>query len=553
MIKKEELEKIRETYGTLKNQREPYLQVWRKISEWIDPYYGEMNEDEEPTSNPLPNNKNIYDNTISYYSTVFSTGLEGYTCSSQSAFFELAPEDKNKNQDDHVISRILQERSRKMYSTLAQCGFYSQLHRFFKSFGDLGTAIMLFGVNRDGAIYYENVPIYQCCIIEDKTKNVIDTLFRSIYLTKYEAEKLYGKENLPERFIEGKDNGVKKYQFIQLICPRDRFETSSSLGTKYIELVWMSDYPDMVVSESGSDYLRFAVCPFSEGECGWGVGSPGQREYNTSRTLSSLTRDQLNASQLLSSPPIKKTEGFHVDIKPGGFITVPPGGDLAPLSLGSDLSWTQNVKQDLRALAKSDYFVDYFLMLSQYSGNINTATLAEGLQNEQVKMMTFFLDTLKNRFFEPVIDWTYNTMGKMGMFDDGYELSYKELQVDYVSPLYRLQKQAVSLAPTSSAMNLILPFVQLNPDLLAYVDFNGYIETIREGTGADVRVVRSKEEAEKIINEEREAERKQQEIENRAQEQRLANETYQAGSKKAESGSPSDKLQNQNQNKRGLF
>ena len=261
------------------------------------------------------------------------------------------------------------------------------------------------------------------------------------------------------------------------------------------------------------------------------------RQFSSSHSLNNMLRDQMNASQLLASPTIKKTEGVHAEIKPGGFINVPVGGDIAPLQLGQDLSWTNVTRQDIRQIAKADYFVDYFLMLSQYSGNVNTATLAQGLQNEQLKMMTFFLDTLKNRFFEPVIDWTWNTMGALGMFNDQYDIDFKTLQVDYVSPLYRLQRQAVTLEPTLMAMNSILPYVQIDQSLMSYIDFGGYVEAVREGTNADARVIRNKKEALAMMQQQIRMQQEAQQAQQAIAQQDADTRSYEATLKAPEEGS----------------
>lgn len=547
-VKSKELQELMQVYRKLQNSREPYLRLWRKVATWIDPWYGNMDMESDPGSNPFPTRTDIYDTTIGYYSQVFATGLQGYTCSSQSAFFELGPERIEGKDDDKKTLEVLQARARKMYKVFASSGFYAALHNFFKSFGDLGTGIMMFGINSENKIYYEYVPNYQCLTMEDKTLGIVDVLFRNLWLTKYEVKKLYGLDDkdLPKELRQSKDEPAKRYKFIQLICPRDRFELSVDKGYKNIELVWFSESTEKPVFEGGSDYLRFAVCPFGEGSdgTGWGIGSPGMRQASSSQTLHNMMRDQLNASQLLATPPMKKTEGLHAEIKPGSFINIPPGGDIAPMAVGADLSWTNATRQDIRALAKADYFVDYFLMLSQYSGNVNTATLAEGLQNEQLKMMTFFLDILKSRFFEPVIDWTYNTMGDMGMFEDGYDISYKTLQVDYISPLYRLQRQAVSLEPTTNAMNVILPYIQLNPQLINYIDFNGYVEAVREGTGADARVIRDREEAEKLMQQQQQLQAQAQQAEQERKQQEADTKSYEATLKAPEEGSDASSSKN---------
>ena len=78
----DKLEKIRKA----QLQRDlPYRKIWKEVSDWIDPTYGKMDIDSPPLAG-TPENK-IYDYTIGSYSNIFAMGLQGYCCSSQSAFF----------------------------------------------------------------------------------------------------------------------------------------------------------------------------------------------------------------------------------------------------------------------------------------------------------------------------------------------------------------------------------------------------------------------------------------------------------------------------------
>ena len=169
------------------------------------------------------------------------------------------------------------------------------------------------------------------------------------------------------------------------------------------------------------------------------------------------------------------------------------------MQLVQDVSWTNELRAEIRSIAKQVYYVDFFLMLSQYQGNVNTATLAQGLQNEQVLMMSDFLDSLLDEFFSPIILWVYGVMEREGLFtgDASGELD-EDVQVKMVSTLYRLQQQQ-ELQPTQQAMSMLLPFVQMNPDeLLPYIDFQKLFEVVRNKTNADMQIIRSQENVEQI-------------------------------------------------------
>ena len=548
MIKKDTIIKLERIRDAQKNRDSIYRSAWKKVAQYIDPWYGSMDMDNAPTPSDAPIKNEIYDSTILSYSNIFAMGLQGYVCSSQSSFFSLAPE-KSYNMSDAQntqLKEVLQSRTRKMYQIFSQRGFYNPLYSFFKSFGDLSTAIMFFNITRDDKITYEQVPNYQCVPLYNKTEGLCDTIFRSLWLSRYEAGKLFGEDNLPS-YMKGNDiDESESCQFWELLCPRDRFgfDIESKGDWEHLDIIW--DAKELkVVFEGGSTKQRFCLCPFSKIDDGtaWGVGGPGLRQFNNALCLQRMNKDLLTASQYAASPAIMKSSGFSAKIAPAAFIDIPAGASMAPLQLGQDLSWTTQAISDRRLLAKSDYFVDYFLMLSQYSGNVNTATLAQGLQNEQLKMMTHFLDSLRTGFFEPVIDWTWNAMGELGYFDDGYSIDYKSLQVDFISPLFILQKQAVSLEPTTTVMNNILPFLNIDPSLVSYIDFSNYIAVLRDATNADVRIIRDKEKAEAMIQEQQ---RTQAEIQAKQQaiaQQEADTREYEAATKAPEQGSVAEKLQ----------
>lgn len=548
MIKKDTIIKLERIRDAQKNRDSIYRSAWKKVAQYIDPWYGSMDMDNAPTPSDAPIKNEIYDSTILSYSNIFAMGLQGYVCSSQSSFFSLAPE-KSYNMSDAQntqLKEVLQSRTRKMYQIFSQRGFYNPLYSFFKSFGDLSTAIMFFNITRDDKITYEQVPNYQCVPLYNKTEGLCDTIFRSLWLSRYEAGKLFGEDNLPSYMKGNAIDESESCQFWELLCPRDRFgfDIESKGDWEHLDIIW--DAKELkVVFEGGSTKQRFCLCPFSKIDDGtaWGVGGPGLRQFNNALCLQRMNKDLLTASQYAASPAIMKSSGFSAKIAPAAFIDIPAGASMAPLQLGQDLSWTTQAISDRRLLAKSDYFVDYFLMLSQYSGNVNTATLAQGLQNEQLKMMTHFLDSLRTGFFEPVIDWTWNAMGELGYFDDGYSIDYKSLQVDFISPLFILQKQAVSLEPTTTVMNNILPFLNIDPSLVSYIDFSNYIAVLRDATNADVRIIRDKEKAEAMIQEQQ---RTQAEIQAKQQaiaQQEADTREYEAATKAPEQGSVAEKLQ----------
>lgn len=503
-VLKKDVERLEKIYKGLQNQRRPLVEMWREIGKMIDPFYGDMNEDDKPTQIVLPNFNELKDGTVGYYSQVFATGLAGYACSSKSDFFALRAQDEDKAEDDN-ITKELQARQRTMYKTFASSAFYASVLPFFRSYGDIGSGVMMMGV-KDGKIYYEDVPPYQCQAMKDPYTGDVEVFFRSLWLTKYDAQKAYSEDKMPREIKECEDP-LEYHRFIQMIAPRDRFDflDISENDFRYVEVVWAYGCTADPVFVGGDDYKRFIVCPWNGQSSGisdfaWGTGAPGQRQYITAKAMTTNLNDQWKSARLMALPPLKKTENVAPDIHPGGFVDIPAGGDIAPLQMGSDLSWTVATAQRLTAMAKADYFVDFFLMLSQYQGNVNTATLAQGLQNEQVNMMTTMLDCLSRGFFQPVIEYTYYKLQELGKFADAkINIDFSELKIDYISPLYLLQIQSVTMQPTISLMADVIQMANIEPTILHYIDMPAYLRVKADATNADRRIIRTDKEAQETI------------------------------------------------------
>ncbi len=504
---RDKLSELTEVYKSLKDIRYRSEQDWKEVVRWISPRGGTFDPDTDPRyRNRDDRQSKLFDKTVYSYSNTFASGLKGYVCSSSSNFFSLST--KTPRDETEEVKGILQAREDQMYRAIASTTFYKATETLFKAFGNFGTAIMLMSFDREEmGFVFKSLPLGDCYLMRNRATGIIDVLFHVEWLTKTEAISMYGEEKLSTELKNCKDY-TKCFKFIQLFCPRTAFDLNKEDGVpdyKHIELAWQEGEDDICYI-AGTDEKRFAAPVFGEDPDGgaYGVDYPGYVLTSTSQVIQRMTSDQMNASQLMTNPPIMKTKGLTAKIRPGGFIDRAPGQDMQPLNLVSDVSWTNQLREDQRMLAKQVYYVDFFLMLSQYSGNVDTATLAQGLQNEQVKMMSSFLDSLQTDFFEPVVLYVYRTMESEGLFSGSAEGDIEDISVKMVSELYRLREK-LDLQPTQEFINTVLPMAQIDPQVTAYIDAAGLAEVAREKTNADVRVARSRERAQEILSAQAEA------------------------------------------------
>ena len=503
-MREEKLNELRETFKSLKEIRTPVEREWKEIVRFVSPRGGDFDYDTEPRYRKGDDSQmQLFDKTIYLYSQIFAMGLKGYVCSSQSHFFSLIPSDPRDIGEQS--KRMLQAQTEQMYDALASTRFYKATEILFSTFGNFGTAVMLLGYDTDTTSFlFRTFNLGDCFAMKNRFTDVCDVLFHVEWLTRAEAIEMYGEENLSETIRNEKDY-TKSFRFIQLFCPRDAFRLNEEEGipdSRYLEIAWEDLGAKDICYLRGTEYRRFLTVTFGQDPAGgaYATDYPGIVLLNTAKALQRTMKDQMNASQLMTNPPIQKTKGFSVKIRPGAFIDVPPGQSLSPLQLVQDVSWTNQIREDMRAMAKQAYFVDFFLMLSQYQGNVNTATLAQGLQSEQVRLMSAFLDNLYDDFFSPLLQWVRNTMMEQGLFygeavpDAG---TAGDFRVKMVSELYRLQKKQ-ELSSTADFVNMVLPFAQYDPDVMLTIDFQEYAEVARDKTDASARIIRDRKRVEKV-------------------------------------------------------
>jgi hypothetical protein len=144
-------------------------------------------------------------------------------------------------------------------------------------------------------------------------------------------------------------------------------------------------------------------------------------------------------------------------------------------------------------------------MLSQNIERVKTATEASGIQGEKAAMLAAFFGRLGYEFLEPLLEDLFLLELEAGRLPPPpAELQGQTMKIDFISPLYQMQKQYLGLNSTRQALGEIAAVVQMQvnagmqPDALDKVNLDNYIDIIAETHNMDRRTVREIAEVEKM-------------------------------------------------------
>lgn len=516
MITKEQLQKLTNAKTQLETEREVFLRKWKDIARQMSLSYGGWGH--EATQKSLDDTKSVYDNTANESSNLMADGLMGSCFGRSIAWFKMMFEDEEKNINE-AAAGWLSDTEKRIYKQLNRSNFYDESRTFVRGDADFSTAVMWMGDDTtEGMPFFKFLHLKDVCLMEDRFGRV-DTLFRDFWLTKDEAIEFFGEDRLPVTIKQSEDY-TKKWKFCQYVGPAGRFRLNVKGEGEYISVYWCGEKCDESIKEERYDAKPFVALRWNRDPEGsaYGTQGPGLMQLSNIKTVNILSENLLRKSQLIASPPIKRTEGLIINIKPAGVTDLKAGEDFAPVNVTGDLSFTEVERERLRNCIKEAYYTNFFLMLARSVDKTKTATEVAALMNEQSNIMAAFFNRLAAEFLEPVLRFVYDLEYKNGRLADlpeeiKGEFAGKPLKIVFVSPMFLMQKQSHATEQPMKALAQIMTMAQANPDILMKIDWDKTVDNIAEGYSVKKEI---------LLDEEKYRLLKESVAQQRAQEQAMA-------------------------------
>ena len=266
------------------------------------------------------------------------------------------------------------------------------------------------------------------------------------------------------------------------------------------------------------------------------------------KTANILSKNILQKSQMIASPPIKRTEGLVINLLPAGITDLKAGEDFSPINVTGDLSFTEVERERIRTCIRDAYYTNFFLMISRTVDKTKTATEVAALMTEQSNIMAAFFNRLAKEFLEPVIEFVYRNEINNGRVPDVPpsmdDMRDEDFDVDFISPMFLIQKQAHATENPMKALSQIMQLAQAHPDVLMKIDWDKSVDLIADGYNVSKEILLDEETYRRMrdaVNQQRQA---QSQMQMQMAQAKLGAETYRDTSKAPEQGSAAEAMVN---------
>lgn len=505
-VGKKQIDTLVSVFNEIKANKGVFTEIWKDIAGFMGIETGDWNEE---TSNKKPfDSSELYDNTPKEALDTFCNGIEGYAFGRQISWFNYVSENDNHVKGSEAI-KCLEAVRRHNYKVLNANNFYDEARLLTSTVVTFGTGVMWLEDNPiKGRPFFKTLHNKSVFPIANK-EGEVDSLIRTILLNKEDAIEEFGEENLSEMIRNNKDV-LKEFVFYQYVGPSTKFKIGDHVSgdLPYVSVFWEKG------AKNSCKELRLKYKPFvcwrwqrSMSGSPWATECPAINQLPNFKMINSMGKDINTLSQYIARGLWKKTKNLKVNFQPAGVTGLNNGEDFSRVEAVGDLSWAAADRNRYIDSIKRAFYVDFFLALTENVDRMKTATEAAGLQDEKSTIMASFFSRMANEFLEPLHEWLFwNELsnGRVKGYSDSTSIEKLSkrispdgvLKIDFVSPLFLIQKRRVELEPMEEFLKTALSLGTAGfTEAIYKVDVYKYLDKVSNILGVDDDIIIDTEEA----------------------------------------------------------
>jgi hypothetical protein len=542
-------------YGTLRARlwadRSSFDSHWRELADFLMPrrtrfWASDRNKGDR-------RNQNIIDSTGRFAARTLASGLHAGLTSPARPWMKLTTPDPSLAEFGPVKA-WLHEVTIRMMTLFGTSNLYNVLPLAYLDIGIFGTAAMSIVPDSKDLFRCYSYPIGSFAIGQDE-RGLATTFCREYELTVRQVVKQFGVQedgrtidwsNISKAIKDAWDKGNYEdaVRITWIVQPND-YADRDKLAAKY--LPWASCYFETEASqpvflkESGFRTFPLMVPRWDiTGEDSYGTDSPGMTALGD---IKQLQIEQRRKGQLLHKavdPPLSGPSSLrqqktsllagditYVDVREGQQSLKP----IHEIRLEGLQHLTADI-QDVRYTIQRAFFEDLFLMLARSDDRLGadrpTAREIDERHEEKLLALGPVLERTNDELLDPIVDRVFDVMLQAGLLPEPpEELVGVNVRPEYISILAQAQK-LIGVVGQDRFMQSVGGMAELFPDVRYKVDTNRVVDNYGEMLGVDPRIIRSNDDANALINQERQAMQAQAEAEQAAKLAQAARNASQA-------------------------
>nr|ANO58160.1 head-tail connector protein [uncultured Gammaproteobacteria bacterium] len=487
------VEQLLKRYETLKAQRYSWDVLWDDIALYVMPNRADF-VTKRSTGDKGRTDK-VYDSTAIHSNEILATSLHGALTPAQSPWFTIRFRDDELNEDDTAME-WMEECTRRMYDSLGESNFNSEINEMYLDLGCFGTSVVFLEEGDKpgdwGGLRFETIHLSEVCVAEN-AKGKVDTIYRKFELPARAAAARWNAE-MPKIHAALETTPDKKYAFLHCVHPNTdaAYGKEMALPTDRPFFEYYISVADKAIIEEGGYYeLPYFVprwAKISGDAYGFGRGQVARAHV---KVLNEAKRLELKAWEKSIDPPYMAGRNAIIDnlhLEPGGLTFVRDMNELRPLGNATQWNATQLKSQELIQQIRNMFFADQLQLPERPNA---TATEIKLRYEMMQRLLAPTLGRLQSELLNPLVERVFFMMFRSNQFNPPPEsvlASRSELDIEYVSPLARAQKMG-DVEAIERWMGDLKGMYEVNPEVMDTVDFDEVSRLLadRQGVPADVR------------------------------------------------------------------
>ena len=503
-------------FGSLKTYRINWESHWQEIGDFVAPNKGNITK---KRTHGDKNTERIFDGTAQFAAELMASSMHGMLTNSGTPWFSLRYTDDEFETDD-TSKEWLEAATDTMYVEIGRSNFHEAINELYFDLVTFGTAVMFVDTDKEGTLRFSTRHISECYVSEDEFGRV-DTVFREFKMPARAAVAQFGEENITQRLLKkSQSDPYDMVELLHVVMPRyERDTVKIDAKNKPVASIYLDPGDKKIISESGFDEFPYMVPRFRKASYENGYGrSPAMTALSDIKMLNEMSKAVIQAAQLQIHPPLLvPDDGFILPVRtvPGGLNFYRSGtrDRIEPLNIGANNPLGENQLEQRRTAIRAAFYVDQLV-----TGNRPGMTATEVIQKstEKMRILAPLTGRLQSELLRPLIDRIFNLISKKKGFAPAPEtMAGNEIDIEYVSPLAKAQRQG-DVQASLELFQFLAPLMQVDPNVVDFLDVDGLAKHIIKTTGVPASVVRGAEEVAAI------REQKQQMQAQMAQDQRTA-------------------------------
>ena len=283
--------------------------------------------------------------------------------------------------------------------------------------------------------------------IAENADGIIDTVFRSFKMTVRQIVQKWGEKSLSPRIarLYEKKEFDKEVELLHCVYPREDIDKSKKAATMLpVASIYLDEKDKHVLAEGGFDEMPYMVSRWSK-TVGEVFGrSPAMTALPDIKMLQEMMKTTIKAGQKIVDPPLLvPDDGVLGPVRtvPGGlnYYRSSTGARIEPLLTGGNIPISFQMMEDLRSRIRMTFFLD---QLQFQGGPQMTATEVIERTERTLRLLGPTLGRLQSEFLGPMIERIFGVLSRADKLPLAPEiLQDQELNIEYVSPLARAQRQ----------------------------------------------------------------------------------------------------------------